>query len=142
MRSLRPRAILPYRRLLDSFAAQKSNEVLGTVYQTKDLNAVRYRPVEYDHPFETRDAKCPQRSKIRMFQAGMPSHFWLRCKQSECFVGGNQKTVTKFRSGSLREIESLIVEIRVGFRANDIVGIQRLPVFFKRSSSRRCFSYQ
>lgn len=39
-----------------------------------------------------------------MFQSRMPSHFWLRCKQSERFARGNQKAVTNFRSGLFRKV--------------------------------------
>ena len=112
------------------------------MYNTKDLHAVRHRAVEYDDPFETLNAKCPQLSKIRMFQSRMPSHFWPLCKQTECVAGGDQKAVTNLRSGVLREIERCVIEVRVGSWTKDVARIHRSPVFFTRSSSLRCFSCQ
>lgn len=77
-----------------------------------------------------------------MLQARVPPHFRVCRKQNERFVRGDEEAVPNFRTCFFGEIERLMVEVPVGLWTNDIADTHRLPVFFKRSSSRRCLASQ
>src|SRR5215475_12745686 len=73
----------------------------------------------------------------------MLTHLRLSGEKREAFMGGNTEPVAEFRPSFGRVVESLFFEIVVRFRANDVAALRhRVPVFFRRSSRRRCFSSQ
>ena len=53
---------------------------------------------------------------------------------------GNQKTMSYFRTGMLRQIERLFFKVLIGYGSHEVASTHWLLVFFNRPSNRRCFS--
>jgi hypothetical protein len=73
---------------------------------------------------------------------GMPTYVGLCGQQAEGLVGGQEKAVTEFGARLSCEVICLIVEVVVGLGSDDVDRVHRALEFFRRSSSRRCFSCQ
>ncbi len=58
-------------------------------------------------------------------------------------MSSDEKAVAEFWVRFSRVVKRLIVEVLIGFGANGVTSFaQRVPVYFSRSSKRRCFSSQ
>ena len=108
----------------------------------KDLHSVRERPVEYEHPFEARHSKDPQRCNTRVLEPTIPSHLRLCGEERKRLMGCEEKLVPHVRVRLRGKIIGLVVEVLVRLRANDVASSHRLPFLFRRSSNRRCLSSQ
>ena len=128
--------------LLNRFSLHECSDVSRTVYDSENFNSVRARPVQDDHPFEAGHRKDSQGLKIGVLEPRMPSHRELCGQEGERFMGCDEEAVTDFWTRFVGKVLRLIVEITVCLRANDVAAVHRVPVFFSRSSSRRCFSSQ
>ena len=83
-----------------------------------------------------------------MFQGPVAS----AVRASPCWVGsqevqtcreGKKKAVTNFGVAFSGVVISLLIKVAVSLWSDDVVAFaHRVPVFFMRSSSRRCFSSQ
>jgi hypothetical protein len=72
----------------------------------------------------------------------MPTYMGLLGQQGKRLMGSQEKAVTEFRASLGREVIRLIVEVVVGLGSDDVNRVHRVLEFFRRSSSRRCFSCQ
>jgi hypothetical protein len=73
----------------------------------------------------------------------MSPHVGLRGKKSERTVGRNEKTVADFGTRPRGVVVRLMIKVLVCFGSDDLsTAAHRVPVFFRRSSRRRCFSSQ
>ena len=109
----------------------------------KHLDAAFKRAVQDQNPLEARHSKNADASDLRVAELCVPAHLGLGGKQCKRVVRRHQEAVTKFRVCFYRVVKGLIVEVLIGLRANDVLGVgQRVPVRLSRSSSRRCFSSQ
>ena len=90
-----------------------------------------------------RDPEHPQVLEIRVSESSMPSHVGLGGKKSKGVVGRYKKTVADFGTGGGGVVVRLILTILVCFGPDDVPAFaHRMPVFFRRSSRRRCCSSQ
>ncbi len=72
----------------------------------------------------------------------MPTYVGLCGQQAKRLVGGKEKPVTEFGACLSCEVIRLIVKVMVGLGPDDVERVHRALEFFRRSSSRRCFSCQ
>lgn len=77
-----------------------------------------------------------------MFEPGMPTYVRLGGKKSKGFMSGDEKPVTGFGAYFGCKVIGLIFKVLIRLWANHVTTIHRVPVFFNRSSRRRCFSSQ
>ncbi len=78
-----------------------------------------------------------------MPKPGVPSHVGPCGEKSEGVVGREKESMAKLGICDGGVVVGLIVEVLVGFWSDDVAAFaHRVPVFFSRSSRRRCFSSQ
>jgi len=106
----------------------------------ENLHSVRTWAVKYKHPFEAGHSKNAQRFDTGGVQATMPSHFRLCGEERKCLVGSEEKPVADLGARMCGKVKGLVVEVLVGFGANDVACAHR--VLFRRSSNRRCLLSQ
>ena len=126
----------------EPFARQERLQVSRAVHHTKNFNSVRARTVKHEYLFKTGDPKNTQRFKTGVLEPRMPSHLGLCGEESKRLVGGDEEAVTGFWARFRGKVISLVVKVLVRLRTNDVASTHRVPVFLRRSSSRRCFSSQ
>ena len=108
----------------------------------KNLHSVGAGAVEYEHPFEARHSKNSKRRDTRVLEPTIPSHLRLCGEERKRLVGSKEKLVAHLGVRLRGKIIGLVVEVLIGFRANNVAGTHRIPVLFRRSSKRRCLSSQ
>lgn len=89
---------------------------------------------------DTRNSRI--RFKTGVVQPGTPAHIGLCGEQGKRLMGCDEEPVTEFGAGVGSEVIGLFVEVPVRHWANRIASTHLRPIFFKRSSSWRCFSSQ
>ena len=124
-------------------ATEQSLEVSRAVNDAQDFYAVEERKVEDEDLFESVHAKDTQALKARVLQPGAPAHVRLGRQKGKGIVSGKQETMSKFRTRFGCVVIRLVIKIPISFWANYVPGLaHRVPVFFRRASSRRCLSAQ
>ena len=127
----------------ETLAAQKCLQIPRPVNNPQDLCAIEQREIEDENPLKIRDPKHPEVLEISVSESSMPSHVGLGGKKSKGVVGRYEKTVADFGTGDDGVIVRLILKILVCFGSDDVPAFaHRVPVFFRRSSRRRCCSSQ
>ena len=126
-----------------TLAAEECLQIPRGMNNPQDLYAIKQREIEKENPFKTRDRKQPQALEIRVSESSMPSHVGLGGQECKGVVGRYEKTVADFGAGGGRVVVRLILKILIGFGSDDVPAFaHRMPVFFRRSSRRRCCSSQ
>jgi hypothetical protein len=112
------------------------------VYYSQNLYSIRKGLIEHEHFLKAGNRKDSQRGQVRVDKPRMPTYVGLCGQQAERLMGGQEKAVTKIRARLSCEVIRLIVEVVVGLGSDDVDRVHRELAFFRRSSSRRCFSCQ
>src|SRR5690242_524205 len=87
--------------------------------------------------------QVPQRFKPRVLESGAPAHARLGGEKGKRVVGREQEPMPKLGACFPSVVIRLLIEIQVSSWPDNVAAFaHRVPVFFKRSSSRRCFSSQ
>ena len=127
----------------ETLASQECLEIARAVNGPQDFHAIEQREIEDENPFEIRYPKHPQALEISVSESSMPPHLGLGGKKNKGVVGRYEKTVADFGTGDGGVIVRLILKILVCFGSDDVPAFaHRMPVFFRRSSRRRCCSSQ
>jgi len=109
----------------------------------EDLHAIEQGKVQDENSLETLHPKHPHGFEAWVPQAGMPSDVRLRCKKSERVMGSDEKAMAELGVCRSSVVVGLVLEISVGFWSDYLAAFtHRMPVFFRRSSRRRCFASQ
>jgi hypothetical protein len=77
-----------------------------------------------------------------VYKPRMPTYLGLRGQKSKRLMGRKEEAVTEVGACLSCEVIRLVVEVLVGLGADDVGSAHRAPVFFRRSSRRRCLSCQ
>ena len=78
-----------------------------------------------------------------MTEARTPAHVGLGCEESKSLMSRHQETVAKLGASNSAVIVGLVVKITLCSGSDYIAPFaDRVPVFARRSSRRRCLSSQ
>lgn len=129
--------------LLDRFSAKKSFQISRPMDDPEDFSAVEERKIKNEDFLEARYPKHSHGFEARMSEPGIPSDVRLTCKERKRVVRREEKPMAEFRVCDCGVVVGLIVEIPVSLWSEEVAAFAHLvPVFFSRSSRRRCFSSQ
>jgi KH domain len=126
---------------IGSAARVEAEELLGRKIYLELFIEVKENWRQYS--LEPLHPEYPQLFELWAPKAGVPPYIGLSGKKSESIVGRHQKPVAHLGAGHCSVVVGLVVEIPVRSGVDNVAGFaHRAPVFFRRSSRRRCFSSQ